>query len=519
MKDITQSTGISASGKKLNRRRRTIKIMSRESSFEEKTSSATGYLALETVDRIPTPEEVFKVPKLTWSKKIVALWGSAVIALGVSIGSGEFLLGPALSINIGLGLMWLIWIGALLQTIFIYGWVKVVTATGETPITSMFKIGTWAAILGTLGVFLSFVWGGWAYSSAAALAGGILGRMPGVEDRPFVAIIGIILLALTFVILSLGRRIARTLEIFNWFDLAVLFTSFIILAIILVPFDVWAEAGRYFVSVGYFPPKVDLVMFGGWWGYIGYATAINYILANYFKDKGFGMSSLTGYISAIVGGRKIDVSPIGKAFKLTQENLSIYRRWLKLAAEELLIIFFIGAIAGMAIPMILAYALAYGWKISVAWGVPLWFAYGLQGFYGVPGYWWGVIVAILVLFKTQMGVADAVVRAFTDTFWKIGKIREWAKGDIRRIYYLILAIILAWASVAMFASAPVWLIVIAANMANFSAFFSIPFLLYLNRKLPKELRMHWVLVLSNIVFMIMCIVIFIASIGRFFKVW
>lgn len=493
--------------------------MNRGNPEEKKIDPEVGYLGLETVDKIPTPEEVFKIPKLTWNKKIVALWGSAVIALGVSIGSGEFLLGPSLAINIGLGLLWLVPIGAILQTAFIYGWVKIVTATGETPITTMFKIGMWAAVLGTLGILLSFVWGGWAYSSATALAGGILGRMPGVQDRPFVATIGIILLLLTFVILSLGRRVARTLEIFNWFDLGVLFTSFIILAIILVPFNVWAEAGRYLISVGYFPPKVDLTILGGWWGYIGYATALNYILANYFKDKGFGISAFTGYISAIVGGKKLEVSPVGKAFKLTEENLSVYRRWLKLAAEELLIIFFLGAVAGMAIPMILSYSLAYGWKISIAWNVPLWLAYGLQRFYGSAGYWWGVVVAILVLFKTQMGVADAIVRAVTDTFWKMEGVRKWAKGDIRRIYYLTLAIILAWASVAMFTSAPVWLILISANMANFAAFFSVPFLLYLNYKLPKELRMHGILVLSNIIFMIICIIFFIGSVGHYLGIW
>ncbi|MEM3832915.1 MAG: Nramp family divalent metal transporter [Thermoprotei archaeon] len=485
----------------------------------EKKDPDETTLGYEVADKLPTPEEVFNVTKITWKNKVILLWGSALIALGTSIGSGEFLLGPSMSITIGLGLLWLVWIGALLQTAFIYSWAKITTATGETPITTMFRIGIWAGVIGAVLVFLSFVWGGWAYSSAAALTGGILGRMPGPGDRPLVATTGIILLGLTFVILSLGKRIARTLEIFNWFDLGVLFTSFIILAIILVPFSIWSEAGRYLISVGYFPPKIDPVMFGGWWGYIGYATAINYIIVNYFKDKGFGMGSVTGYIPAIVGGKKILVSPVGKIFRLTAENLATYKRWLKLAMEELLIIFCLGAIVGMAIPMILAYSLAYGWKISILWNVPLWLAYGLEKFYGVPGYWWGVIVAILVLFKTQMGVADAIVRAFSDAFWKIEGVRKWAKGDIRYIYYITLAVILAWASVAMFTSAPVGLILIAANAANFAAFFSIPFLLYLNYKLPKELRLHWVLVLSNIVFMIICIIVFGFSITKALGLW
>lgn len=472
-------------------------------------SEKRGYLNLEIIDKIPSPEEVFKVEKFTWGKKITILWGSAVIALGASIGSGEFLLGPAMAINVGLGLLWLVLVGALLQTIYVYSWVKLVAATGETPITIMMKIGTWAGILGSLGVFLTFVWGGWAYSSAAALAGGFLGRMPGPGDRPLVAAIGILLIIISFVILTLGKRVARTLEIFNWFDLGVIFMSFIVLAIILVPPNVWAEVGRDLVSFGYIPPGVDITVFGGWWGYIGFAAAANYIIANYFKDKGFGVSALTGYIPAIVGGKKIEVSPIGKAFRLTPENLTTYRRWLRLALEELFAIFFVGAVVGMVVPMTLAYALAHGWQISLTWGVPLWLAYALDKLFGAPGYWWGVTVAVLVLFKTQLNVADSIVRAFVDSLWKIEKVRSWAKGDVRRIYYPILATILAWASVAMFASAPVVLILIAANMANFAAFFAIPFLLYINSKLPKELRLHWALVLANIIFMGICVGIFI----------
>jgi hypothetical protein len=468
----------------------------------------------EVAEKIPTPEEVFKT-ELTLKKKITTLWGSALIALGTSIGSGEFLLGPSMAIKIGLGLFWLIWIGALLQTVYIYSWARISIATGETPITTMFKIGVWAAILGALGVFLSFVWGGWAYSSATALAGGILGRMPGVADRPFVATVGVILLLLTFLILSLGRRVARTLELFNWFDLGVVFTSFIVLAIILVPPDVWAEAAKGLVSVGYIPPGVDPVVFGGWWGYIGFATGINYILVNYYKDKGFGMGSLTGFISALIGGKKIEVSPFGKIFKVTPENVSTYRRWLKLTAEELLLIFCLGAIIGMAIPMTLSYGLMHGWKFELAWNVPLWLSLALNKLWGAPGYWWGVIVAVFVLFKTQMGVADAIVRAFCDAFWKMEGVRKALRNDIRILYYLTLAIILAWASLAMFTSAPVWLILIASNMANFGAIYGVPFLLYLDRKLPKELRMHWGLKVLNIVFFIMCTTIFFLSVAKY----
>ena len=43
--------------------------------------------------------------------------GPGVIVLGVSIGSGEFLLGPAAFVKYGLSLLWVVGVAALLQTL------------------------------------------------------------------------------------------------------------------------------------------------------------------------------------------------------------------------------------------------------------------------------------------------------------------------------------------------------------------------------------------------------------------
>lgn len=43
---------------------------------------------------IPTPEEVFNKPRIGAKELITCVLGPSMIALGVSIGSGEWLLGP-----------------------------------------------------------------------------------------------------------------------------------------------------------------------------------------------------------------------------------------------------------------------------------------------------------------------------------------------------------------------------------------------------------------------------------------
>ena len=54
-----------------------------------------------------------------------------MIALGVSIGSGEFLLGPAVFVKHGLTLLWITGVAIFFQTVFNTEEVRYVVATGE----------------------------------------------------------------------------------------------------------------------------------------------------------------------------------------------------------------------------------------------------------------------------------------------------------------------------------------------------------------------------------------------------
>src|ERR1041384_8488550 len=56
--------------------------------------------------------------------------GPGVIVLGVSIGSGEFLLGPAAFVKYGLSLLWVVGVAALLQTLLNVGLMRYTMATG-----------------------------------------------------------------------------------------------------------------------------------------------------------------------------------------------------------------------------------------------------------------------------------------------------------------------------------------------------------------------------------------------------
>ena len=65
----------------------------------------------------------------------IAICGPGVIVLGVSIGSGEFLLGPATFVRHGLSLLWVTLVAVFFQTVFNTEVMRYTLATGEPVVT------------------------------------------------------------------------------------------------------------------------------------------------------------------------------------------------------------------------------------------------------------------------------------------------------------------------------------------------------------------------------------------------
>ena len=65
--------------------------------------------------------------------------GPGVIVLGVSIGSGEFLLGPAVFVKYGLTLLWVTTVSVFLQTVFNTELMRYTLATGEPVFTGCMR--------------------------------------------------------------------------------------------------------------------------------------------------------------------------------------------------------------------------------------------------------------------------------------------------------------------------------------------------------------------------------------------
>src|SRR5687767_8645512 len=121
------------------------------------------------VGDLPTPEEVFGVPRVGVKEAFKYVVGPSLIALGISIGSGEWLLGPLSVGQYGfVGVGWVILISALLQTFYNVECARYVVATGEVPVVGWGRVPPgwrlWVP-LSVLVVIFAFIAGGWAASA------------------------------------------------------------------------------------------------------------------------------------------------------------------------------------------------------------------------------------------------------------------------------------------------------------------------------------------------------------------
>jgi hypothetical protein len=127
----------------------------------------------------------------------------------------------------------------------------------------------------------------------------------------------------------------------------------------------------------------------------------------------------------------------------------------------------------------------------------------------------GLVLGVLILFSTQLGIFEAMVRVTTDAAHATSpRLRRLVEGDPRRFYYPFMITLLVIISIVIHLSLPVALVEWSANMSNLGALIYPFFLIYLNSKLPRPARprpWHYVILVLNFLFFGFFFVNFIAD--------
>lgn len=426
--------------------------------------------------------------------------GPGVIVLGASIGSGEFLLGPAAFVKYGLSLLWIVGVAAVLQTLLNVEVMRYTLATGEPVFTGFMRTrpsSTFWAWFYSAAYFLQMGWPGWAGAAAGAVFFLYARRLPNGTESDTVYVIGVGLFLLCGFILTLGRRIERTLEYLNWVLVALILGGLGTLAILFVPAGTWVGAIAGFAGFDLrtggwqlLPSGADFFLLGAFAGYAGGGGVANLTLSNWARDKGYGMSKIVGYIPAAVGGTKVALAHSGSTFVPTPDAMVKWRGWWRIIRVDQWGVYFTGVMLGMMLPgMLYVTFVAPGSDIR-GLGIAAELAHAIAAQKGAI---FGGVIAILgvwILFKTQLDILEGMTRAITDILWTgSSRIRAWRGGDVRIVYYGVLAVVVLWGIVALRLTQPIILLALSANMAGIVLVFSSLHLLYVNtRLLPVELR-------------------------------
>ena len=430
----------------------------------------------------------------------VGVVGPGVIVLGASIGGGEYLLGPTVFVRHGLTLLWVTTIAVFFQTIFNTELMRYTLATGEPVFTGFMRTRPHATFWALIYATLFFLQVGWP-ASAAVASGAIFflgsGRLPGPTDVSTVYFIGVATFLLCVAVLLVGRRIERTLEIANWVLVVCTLGGLLIMALLFVPGATWFRgfaglagydpvAGRF----DFLPANADFFLIAAFVAYSGAGGVMNITLSNWARDKGYGMGQRVGYIPAAVGGQHVNLAHTGYLVTPTPENLKRWRGWWRIVRADQWGVFCVGAAVGMMLPALLYVTyLPAGTNIQ-GLGISAALASSLGAREGAA---LGVVLGILgawLLFKTQLDLTEALVRAITDILWTGSRrVRSWRGGDVRAVYYTVLAIAAAWGIFALRLAQPIILLQIAANVAGVVFVIASWHLLYINtRYLPEAIR-------------------------------
>src|SRR6266536_5836596 len=268
-------------------------------------------------------------------KSALRIAGTGAIILGISIGSGEWLIGPAVTAQFTAALLWVATASILLQWVFNEECCRYTLYTGEPILTGMMRTAPgpvfWGWLYSILG-FLQLGWPGWAASAATAIVAAIIGGVPGAQHAGMVLFWGYMTFFASLILFMLGRKVEQALEYAEWFMVAWIILALVILGVFFTSLSSWITVLTGFVGGGLFyirnpqsgelmvfiPKGADWFILAGFAAYAGAGGLGNLTVTNWVRDKGMGMGSKVGYIPAAVGGHQVELSPTGKVFEPTE---------------------------------------------------------------------------------------------------------------------------------------------------------------------------------------------------------
>ena len=286
-----------------------------------------------------------------------SLWrivGPGVVAAGVGISSGEFILWPYIASQVGLVFLWAAVLGILTQLFLNMEIERYTLATAETAVAGFNRFWKHWGLVFALMVYFANLWPGWALSSAT-LATFLFGG----GDPRWIAI-GVLLVI--GVALTLAPVVYVALERLIFLKVAAVLTLVTLALILAVHADTWRALPAGLFGVGHIPRQLGFALLLGAVAFAGAGGGQNLCQSNWIRDKGFGMGQyVPRLVSPLTGEAQADSqSATGYIFDPTPANMSRWKRWWWFANIEQPFTFALVSIVTICLTSMMAHSTLYG---------------------------------------------------------------------------------------------------------------------------------------------------------------
>jgi len=409
------------------------------------------------------------------------LVGPGIVAGGVGLSSGEFVLWPFIASQVGLVLLWGALVGVVTQFFLNMEVERYTLATGETAVTGFNRFWRhWGLVFAVLGYFAN-LWPGWAISSAT-LASYLFGGNPTIIAVASLLVIGVALTFAPVVYVALERLI--------FVKVAAVLVLVVLGVIFAIEPASWRALPAGFARIGTFPEGLSVALLFGAIAFAGSGGAQNLVQSNWIRDKGFGMGQyVPRLVSPITGAPEAkEVTATSYTFEPTPANMDRWTRWWRFANVEQAFSFVLVTVVTIGLTSLLAHSTLFG-QPDLPNNVSF-LRIEAQQLARSVGPWFGVLflaVGAFSLFGSAMGIIDYTSRLAAD----ILKTTYTRGTSESRLYFRLVWGMVGLGCVILLAgvSQPITLLVISASTGGTIMFLYSFMLIALNRRmLPPAIR-------------------------------
>ena len=411
------------------------------------------------------------------------LIGPGIIAAGVGLASGEFVLYPYIASQVGLVFVWAALVGLVTQYFLNMEIERYTLATGETALTGFSRFWRHWGLVFALLTYFANLWPGWATSSATLVT-----YLFGGEPR-WIAIGMLLAIGL---ILTLAPVVYVALERAQMLKVAAVIVLFAVAAVVAIGASAWADLPQVVTRPRIPVEELGFALLLGALAFAGGGGGQNLVQSNWIRDKGFGMGSYVPRLVSPITGEPEAVPSTGYVFAPTPDNLRRWRGWWRFANIEQLSTFVLITFVTIVFTSLLAYSTVFG-RDDVANDIGFiqtegevlgervgsWFQY----------FFWAI--GAFALFAAALGIVDYTSRLAADVI-KTSYARD---ANESRVYAGLVWGLIAIGIVVLLAgfSQPLVLLVISAVVGGFMMFFYAGLLILVNRRLlPAPIRVRGV---------------------------